>query len=258
MGEYSKLATSVDLSPNCTKPRVHKISRLTPHCVAGDLSYAGILSLPRFKKYNSTQGASCNYAIDSRGRLGVGVYEDNRSWCSSSSENDHRAITVEIANDGGAPSWHMAKDAIGMFKTLAIDICTRYGYKGVVYKPKPSSVGIKQVESWIKTWEKKDYLTITLHCWFKNKVCPGPYLMGKLPTLVKEINNTLHPTKKESYQVVITCDTLNVRSGPGTNYKVTTKVHKGWVFTIKSTKGHWGELISGAGWIHLGYTEKVN
>lgn len=70
-------------------------------------------------------------------------------------------------------------------------------------------------------------------------------------------------TKKsfKSYKVKITCKTLNVRKGAGTNYKVETQVKKNEVYTIVEEKmigkNKWGKLKSGAGWIHLGYTKKV-
>ena len=54
---------------------------------------------------------------------------------------------------------------------------------------------------------------------------------------------------------------MNIRSGPGTNYPT-----KGYippcVYTIVETKtagGYtWGKLKSGAGWIALEYTERVD
>lgn len=64
------------------------------------------------------------------------------------------------------------------------------------------------------------------------------------------------PTPSGSYTVKITADTLNVRTGPGTNYPVSTTVKKGEVYTIVETNGEWGKLKSGAGWISLAYTDK--
>jgi N-acetylmuramoyl-L-alanine amidase len=62
----------------------------------------------------------------------------------------------------------------------------------------------------------------------------------------------------KSYVVYITASALNVRSGPSTNYKINTVVHKNEMFTIVDEKNGWGKLKSGAGWICLdGYTKKV-
>lgn len=63
---------------------------------------------------------------------------------------------------------------------------------------------------------------------------------------------------QNGYLVKVTCDILNVRSGPGTNYGITTKVKKGEVYTIVGENNGWGQLKSGAGWISLNYTTKVS
>lgn len=58
------------------------------------------------------------------------------------------------------------------------------------------------------------------------------------------------------YLIRVTANVLNVRSGPGTNYLVTTTIKKGGIYTIVDEKNGWGKLKSGAGWISLKYTEK--
>lgn len=58
------------------------------------------------------------------------------------------------------------------------------------------------------------------------------------------------------YTVRVTANVLNVRSGPGTRYKVTTSIKKNEVYTIVEEKNGWGKLKSGAGWISLKYTKK--
>lgn len=55
------------------------------------------------------------------------------------------------------------------------------------------------------------------------------------------------------YLVRINTAVLNVRSGPGSNYKVNTQVKKNEVYTIIDEKNGWGKLKSGTGWICLGY-----
>lgn len=61
-----------------------------------------------------------------------------------------------------------------------------------------------------------------------------------------------------SYTVKVNTDVLNVRTGPGTGYKVATTVKKNEVYTIVQTSGNWGKLKSGAGWICLDYTVKTS
>ena len=59
-----------------------------------------------------------------------------------------------------------------------------------------------------------------------------------------------------SYLVEVTANSLNVRSGAGTQYKVVGSVKKGEVYTIVQIKNNWGKLKSGLGWICLDYTKK--
>ncbi len=60
-----------------------------------------------------------------------------------------------------------------------------------------------------------------------------------------------------SFKVRVTTDILNIRKSPDANSSKTGSVKKGEVFTITKTSGDWGYLKSGAGWIHLGYTERI-
>ena len=59
------------------------------------------------------------------------------------------------------------------------------------------------------------------------------------------------------YLVRITADVLNVRAGASTRYRINTQVKRNEVYTIVAEDGKWGKLKSGAGWIHLDYTQKV-
>jgi N-acetylmuramoyl-L-alanine amidase len=61
----------------------------------------------------------------------------------------------------------------------------------------------------------------------------------------------------QPYYVTITASSLNVRSGPGTSYKINTTVHKNEIYTIVDENNGWGKLKSGAGWISLNYTKKL-
>ncbi|MBR6683718.1 MAG: N-acetylmuramoyl-L-alanine amidase, partial [Firmicutes bacterium] len=94
----SKLVKYTRLSPNKTSPRNHKIDTITPHVVVGQFTAKKILDMQHFVTYDGRKGSSCNYAIGKDGSIGLGVDEQDRSWCSSSASNDHRAITIEIAS----------------------------------------------------------------------------------------------------------------------------------------------------------------
>ena len=268
----SPLVVYERISPNRTSPRPKPIKRLTPHCMAGNLSIERCMALPSFIAPNPTGGGtSCTYCIGSDGRIGLNVPETDAPWTSSSSVNDRQAITFEIANSGGAPNWPMTDAAVASFVKLAVDICKFYGFKGVIYKDKPSNIAVGDkpaVEEWIKTWEEEDKMTITLHRWFKAKACPGSYFISKLPEIVKEINSILNPPVVVKptftpYKIKIAVSALRVRKGPGTNYPIVMTLRNDPnIYTIveeaKDANGHkWGKLKSGAGWLYLDYTKRV-
>ena len=94
----SSLVCFTRISPNKNSPRNHAIDTITIHCMAGNLK---IESCGDWFSKPNTQ-ASSNYGIGSDGRIALFVDEADRSWCSSSASNDNRAITIEVANDGGA------------------------------------------------------------------------------------------------------------------------------------------------------------
>lgn len=100
---------------------------------------------------------------------------------------------------------------------------------------------------------------------FSGKHCPAWLIEGKYGYTWSWFKGEL--TKKEevkpqptaSFVVKIIVDELNVRSGVGTSYPITTVVKKGQAFTIVEEKNGWGKLKSGAGWISLNskYVQRV-
>lgn len=83
----------------------------------------------------------------------------------------------------------------------------------------------------------------------ENEPDPTP---GNPPSIIDRVKGKL------SGLYVITAMALNVRSGPGAGYRKTRKpVSRGEAFTIVETKGVWGRLKSGAGWINLNYARRI-
>ena len=82
---------------------------------------------------NRNRQASSNYGIGSDGRVGLYVDEANRSWCSSSPDNDHQAITIEVANDVIGGNWHVSDVALAKLIDLCVDICERNGINRLVF-----------------------------------------------------------------------------------------------------------------------------
>ena len=96
----SPLVDFTRISPNKSSPRANDITRITPHC------YVGQASVESMGAWFVQENAQCssNYGIGSDGRVGMFVQERDRSWCSSSRDNDNRAVTIECACD---PIIHM-------------------------------------------------------------------------------------------------------------------------------------------------------
>lgn len=244
----SALVNYTAISPYKTSPRNHKIDTITIHCMAGDFSVETCGNIFQRKGRN----ASSNYGIGSDGRIGLYVDEKDRSWCSSNRENDMRAITIEVANDGGsATGWHVTDKALESLINLLVDICQRNAINALIYSSNRTD-RVKHLNG----------CNMTLHRDFAAKACPGDYLVSKHPWIAEQVNARLNgqpaPTPSEfPYKVKIICDSLNVRKGAGVKYPVVMQVHEGQVYTIVAEDNGWGKLKSGAGWICLKYTKKV-
>jgi hypothetical protein len=61
----------------------------------------------------------------------------------------------------------------------------------------------------------------------------------------------------ETWTVKVNTDALNVRSGPGTGYKIVTQLKRGAQVTISEQSGAWLRLADGRGWISAQYTVAV-
>ena len=72
-----------------------------------------------------------------------------------------------------------------------------------------------------------------------------------------ENGNKVYPADSGSYRVKVMVDALNIRSGPGTQYKINNCIRDCGVYTIVETKDNWAKLKSGQGWICLDYTVKI-
>ena len=169
----SSLVNYTKLSPNHSGERNHKIDKITIHHVAGNASVEAIGNLFADPK----RQASSNYGIGSDGRVGLYVDEANRAWTSGNAENDHRAVTIEVANDGGDPDWHVSDKALAKLIELCVDICKRNGIEKLNF-----------------TGDKSGNLT--MHKWFQATACPGPYLESKFPYIAEEVNNRLNDQDK--------------------------------------------------------------
>ena len=131
----------------------------------------------------ASRQASSNYGVGSDGRIAMYVEEKNRSWCTSSASNDHRAVTIEVANDGDeSTGWHVSDKAYTALIDLCTDICKRNGIKELKWQGDKSLIG------------QADKQNMTVHRWFANKSCPGDYLYNLHGQIAREVNVRLNGT----------------------------------------------------------------
>lgn len=177
MVDYTKI------SPNKTTNRNHEIDTITIHCYVGQVSVENAGAW--FAKL--TTAASCNYVIGSDGRVGLIVEEKDRSWCSSSSSNDHRAVTIECACDKTHP--YAVNDVVySTLIDLVADICKRNNIKQLLWQGDSSLIGQVAKQN------------MTVHRWFKNKACPGEYLYTRHGDIAAKVNAILNPSAGEQVQ----------------------------------------------------------
>lgn len=170
----STLVEVTHMSPNCS-PRTHKIDTITIHCTAGQVSAETLGRLFGDRSYQ----ASSNYGVDTDGRIGLYVSEDDRSWCSSNWQNDDRAVTIEVASDAFHP-YKVNNKAFDALLDLVTDICKRNGIEKLVW-----------------SYDKDDRVNhrngcnMTCHRDFANKACPGDYLYNSEELIAKTVNERL-------------------------------------------------------------------
>ena len=235
----SPLVSYIKISPNKTSPRNHSIDTITIHCLVGQCSVETIGDIFSKKSYK----ASSNYGIGPDGRIGMYVEEKDRSWCSSNSANDNRAITIECASDTKHP-YAINDEVYNSLIDLCVDICKRNNIKELKWKADKTLVG------------KPSKQNITVHRWFANKACPGDYIYTRLGRIASEVNERLNSDTRVPFAVRVDIDDLNYRTKPSLDGSIKGQTGKG-VFTIVEVSNGWGLLKSGAGWINLNYATKL-
>ena len=171
----SNLVDYVQISPNSTNPRNHKIDSIVIHHMAGNLSVESCGSV--FAQ--ASRQASSNYGIDSNGRVGLYVSEENRSWCSSNRDVDQKSITIEVANCEIGGEWPVSDKAYAKLIDLCVDICKRNGI------PKLNFTGDRSGN-------------LLMHKYYAATQCPGPYLEKRFPDIAAKVNARLGVSEKEN------------------------------------------------------------
>lgn len=171
----SPLVNYTKISPNRTAGRTAKVDTITIHCVVGQCSVEALGSLFA----NASYRASSNYGIGADGRVGCYVNECDRSWCSSSSYNDNRAVTIECASDTTEPL--AVRDVVyEKCIQLVADICKRNGIKKLIWSTNKN--------------ERVNHLNgcnMTVHRDYANKSCPGSFLYNRMGDIAAKANAIL-------------------------------------------------------------------
>lgn len=177
----SSLISYTQISPNRNSPRNQPIRKITIHHMAGSMTLQSFGAMV----VKTSRQMSANYAIDKEGAIGLFCPESDRSWCSSSPWNDHQAVTIEVANDGGAPDWHVSDASVNALIDLCVDICKRNGMTRLEYTGTPDG-------------------SLTTHRMFTATQCPGPYLLSKIPYIAQQVTARLQGQAQPSQPEFIT------------------------------------------------------
>lgn len=179
----SPLVTYKNLTSHYHK-RKDAIDTITIHCYVGQVTAKQGCDYFR----TTTREVSSNYVVGCDGSIGLSVEERNRSWCSSSPANDHRAITIEVACDKVYP-YTVTPKAYAALLDLCEDICKRNNIKALKWKNDKNLIG------------KPEQQNMTVHRWFKATECPGQYLFERMGQIAEEVNKRLNSNTARGYSV---------------------------------------------------------
>lgn len=212
----SSLSTYTKISPNKNSPRNHAIDTITIHCTAGNKNNTAKQIVDFFA--NPERQASCNYVVGGDGSIGMSVEERDRSWCTSSAENDNRAITIEVCSN--VSGTEVTDKAYAALIELVADICKRNGIKKLVWS-----------ESKNDRVNHLNGCNMTVHRDYANKSCPGPWLYERHGAIAAAVNKKLGTTTETEKPTT-----------PGTLYRVQTGA-----FSVKANADAFLNKVKAAG-----------
>lgn len=225
-------------------------------------------------KYFATgeRGASAHYFVGLNGEIVSSVPEDSVAWHCGASKYRHKearnsnSIGVELCCKKISHATKNASDMDWYFTTETVDAAVKFVAKLMV----KYNIDINHV---------------IRHYDVTGKICPAPYVHNGLQwELFKDLCNQFANIYKDTSSSSKECtdepiidipvpvpnldsvtsfkvrlkETMNIRKGPGTIYGKNGTAPVG-TYTITETKGDWGKLKSGAGWININkkYAERV-
>lgn len=159
--------------------RSSAIDTITIHCAVGLVNSN---SIARYLD-TMTDDCSANYCIGKDGDITCMIPEKYRSWCSSNSANDDRAITIEVASETSSP-YKVPTLAMASLIDLLVDICSRHD--------------IRLKWSWDANERRNHFggCNMTVHRDFAAKSCPGDFLYDNMQAIADTVNRRLNETEK--------------------------------------------------------------
>ena len=190
----SPLVEITKISPN-SSPRSMKIDRITIHhmAVVASAEACGAGFQPKSRE------ASSNYGIGKDGEVGLYVDESRRAWTSGNRINDDRAVTIEVSNSAKGGNWPVSDKVYAKLIDLCVDICQRNGIKKLNYTGDTSG-------------------NLTMHKWFANTACPGPYLEERFPDIAAKVNARLGASTEVKQEAAPKVEVQKVSQLPELSY----------------------------------------
>lgn len=224
----SSLVSYTCKSPNHSGTRNHIIDTISPHCMAGELSVESCGSL--FSQPG--REASSNYGIGTDGRIALYVDEKNRSWCTSSSANDNRAVTIEVASKSYDP-YAITDAAMKSLIELMADICKRNGIKKLVWSTNKND-----------RINHRNGCNVTVHRDYSYKACPGDYIYNRLGDICDKVNAKLGVSGSTSSGSSTSNSTSSFKVGDVVTFKGTTHYKSASASSGSACKGGQATITS--------------
>lgn len=194
------------------------------------------------------RGSSAHYFVGHAGEVWQCVLDEDVAWHCGAKKYKHascrnsNSIGIEMCCKKKGGKWYFEEATVNSTIELVKELMAKYGVPAA---------------------------NVIRHYDVTGKICPQPYVndtaawnsfKNKLTvsTPVKQTTtNTTATNTTKGFLVKVTATALNVRAGAGVQYKKTGCIRDKGTYTIVETKGNWGKLKSGLGWISLKYTKRV-
>ncbi len=142
------------------RSRYSDIKEITVHHMAGFMSVEQLAEMWQ----NPTRDGSSHYGVNGND-IACYVSEGDIAWTNGDWEANCRAVTIEVANSAGEPTWTISDESLETVARLIADIAKRNNLGQLI-----------------------PLINLTMHKQYSATACPGPYLQGKFEYLAKRAN----------------------------------------------------------------------